>query len=267
MKKTLLALSLALGATAAFAQTVMTPTELCMKISRVNSSNGNVCAQLISRNIYEPQALNLSSRALDAHGSSSAIQILNATANKRYDSQSFSVCEAILPVNSANVIPCLSIIENATFAQEAIRMSKKQLAGQGSSAAISMLRATANVYLFPPAARICEEMIAINSSNAVVCIQVIANKITLNGSEQICRTALSNGSSYALECLRGIVTDYTPIPQPTTVMVDLNQLQDLRRSLLKAKAQLDRGMIENATRTLEEASQTMNVIMNSNGVQ
>lgn len=262
MKKTLIAMAFALGATAGFAQTVMTPTDLCVQITRLNSSNGNVCAQLISRNTFDPQAIQLASKAAATQGSQAAINILNITANKRYDSHSFQVCEAILPVNASNVAPCLSTIENATFAPEAIRMSLKQLSGQGSSAALNMLKATANVYLFPPAAQVCEDMIAINASNAVVCIQVIANKVTLNGSEAICRTALSNGSSYALECLRGIVTDYVPVPVPTTIMVDLYKIQDLKRSLLKAKAQLNRGMIENAQRTIEEASQSIDLILN-----
>lgn len=262
MKKTLFAMAFALTATAGFAQTIMTPTELCMQVSRLNSSNGNVCAQLISRNTYDPLAITLASKAAATQGSQAAINILNVTANKRYDSQSMQVCEAIVPVNASNVIPCLQTIENATFAPEAIRMSLKQLSGQGSQAALNMLKATANVYLFPPAAQVCEDMISINATNAVVCIQVIANKVTLNGSEQICRTALSNGSSYALECLRGIVTDYVPVPQPTMIMVDAYRLQDLKRSLLKAKAQLNRGMIENAQKTIEDAAQSIDLILN-----
>lgn len=261
MKKGLLAVVLALSAVSAFAQMNTTATELCQKITRTNSSNGNICAQLISRNQFDPMALNLASRAVDAQGTSTAIQIMNTTANKRYEANSFQVCDQILGVNAANVIPCLTTIENARFAPEAIRMSLKQLSNQGSSAALNMLKITANVYLFPPAAEVCEEMISLNATNAVTCIQVIANKITLNGSEQICRTALSNGSSYALECLRGIVTDYVPYPQPQMVSVDLLQIQDLKRTILKAKSQLNRGMIENAQRSLDEAQSSLEAIL------
>ena len=57
--------------------------------------------------------------------------------------------------------------------------------------------------------------------------------------------------------------DYTPIPEPTTVMVELYQLQDLRRSVLKARAQLRRGMFDQAERSLEEASQSLDFILRS----
>jgi hypothetical protein len=264
MKRTLFAVAITVSAFGAFAQSSdVTPTELCQKITRTNSSNGNVCAQLISRNTFEPQALRLASRTADSQGTSAAIEILRTTANRRYDLASFDVCEKILPVNSGNVIPCLNTIADATFAPEILRMSIKMLQSQGSTQALNMLKTGANIYLYAPAAEICEAMISINTTNAVVCIQTIANKVTLNGSEQICRTALSNGSAYALECLRGIVTDYVPVPEPTRIMVELYQLQDLKRTLSKARAQLNRGMIDNAQKSLDEASTAVDLLMST----
>lgn len=261
MKKTLLSIALALGATASFAQTVLSPNELCMNISRVNSSNGNICAQLISRNFYDPASISLANKVL-AQGSANAIEVLKVTANRRMEPAAGQVCEQIAMVNSTNAVACASAVLDARPAPELLRIASRVLS-QGSAHAVGVLNAGANAFIFAPLADVCEGMASINGSNTVICVQTIANKVSMNGSEQICRTALSNGSSYALECLRGIVMDYVPVPQPTAVMVELYKLDDLKRSILKARAQVNRGMIENALRSLDEAAQSIDLIINS----
>lgn len=260
MKKTLMAAAFAICATAGFAQTMMSPAELCTKIARVNGSNGAICAQLISRNTFDPAAISIADRVL-AKGSSYAIEVLNASANKMIDVAAGQVCERVADVNGSNTIPCVNAIANTRPSLTLLQIATAVLP-KGSSFTIEVLNAGANAFLSSPLASICESVALVNGSNAVVCVQVIANKVTMNNSEEVCRASLNRGSSYAIECLRGIVMDYVPVPQPTTIMVDLYKMQDLKRSLLKAKAQLNRGMIENAQRTLEEASQSIDLILN-----
>lgn len=61
--------------------------------------------------------------------------------------------------------------------------------------------------------------------------------------------------------------DYTPIPGPTRIMVELYELQDLKRSILKTRAQLERGMIENAQRSLNDATMKIDMILNEETVR
>lgn len=265
MKKTILTLTLALSATAGFAQTMVTPTQVCQRIASINGTNGSICAQLISRNNYDPAALKLAYVAV-AQGSSTAVEIMRETANRRMDPMSGELCEKVVTINSSNGVVCAKTVVDANVSPELIRISQAVL-GQGSTYAVGALQAGVNSYFFSPLAEVCERMASINGSNTVACVRTIANKVSMNGSEQICKTSLSQGSSYALQCLQGIVMDYTPIPQPTMIMVDLYQLQDLKRALMKARAQLNRGMTENATRTLEEAAQSVDIMLNSPGVQ
>ncbi len=265
MKKGLLTVVLAFSTTLGFAQTMVSATQVCQKIASINASNGSICAQLISRNTYDPASLKLAYAAV-SQGSATAIEIMRATANRRMDPMAGDLCESVVAVNNSNGILCAKTVVDANVSPELTRIARAALS-QGSTYAIGVLQAGVNTYLFAPLANVCERMASINGSNTVLCVKTIANKVSMNGSEQICQTSLSQGSSYALQCLQGIVMDYTPVPQPTSIMVDLYQVQDLKRSLLKAKAQLSRGMIENATRTLEEAAQSVDLMLSNPAVQ
>lgn len=263
MKKTLLAVVIALGATAAFAQVAPTATQLCQNISAANSTNGNVCAQLISRNRFDDASLRLAQRALSTQNSSAAIEVMKLTANKRLEPSSGLLVEEIMAANSTNSLKALSLLLDVVPQQEILQFSRKLLSAGNSSVAIQGLEAGINKYFYAPLLGICDAMISVNQQNAIVCLNLVANKVSMNSSEQVCRTALNNGSSYALECLRGIVVDYTPIPEPTTIMVQEYQLRDLKRSILKSRAALDRGMIDPARRSLEEAVQTLELILST----
>jgi hypothetical protein len=194
-------------------------------------------------------------------GSSNAIEVLKATANKRIDLNASTVCEKIVAINSGNVAPCMATIADAYVAPELVQIANAVLNG-GSSYAIAVLKAGVNAYFYGPAADICTAMGSINSGNVQVCTQVIANKIVMNGAEQVCRTALNNGSTYAIDCLRNVMVDYVaPRPVVTTVGVDIQRLQDLRRDLMKARTMLDRNMIENARRTLDDSVRAVEDIL------
>lgn len=263
MKTKLLALVLSFSAFTAFAQSQVSATQLCQNISSVNSANGNVCAQLISRNRFDDASLRLAQRALTSQNSSSAIEVLKLTANKRLEPASGQFVEEVMAVNSANSLKVLSLLLDVIPQPEILQFARKLLSAGNSSNALAGLEAGVNRYFFPPLLNICEAIIPVNQTNAIVCLGVVANKVSMNGSEAVCRTALNNGSSYALECLRGIVVDYTPIPEPTTIMVQEYQLRDLKRSLAKSRAALDRGMIEQARRSIEEANQTLDLILSA----
>lgn len=262
MKTKILALVLGFSAFSAFAQQI-SPTQLCQNISSVNGANGNVCAQLISRNRFDETSIRIAQRALTTQNSSSAIEVLKLTANKRLEPSSGLFVEEVMSVNSANSLKALSLLLDVVPQPEILQFARKLLSAGNSSNALQGLEAGVNRYFYPPLLNICEAIISVNQANAIACLGVVANKVSMNGAEQVCRTALNNGSSYALECLRGIVVDYTPIPEPTTIMVQEYQLRDLKRSLSKSRAALDRGMIENARRALEDANQTLDLILST----
>lgn len=262
MKKSLLALTIALSTSAAFAQTVTTAAQVCQRIASVNGTNGAACAQLISRNTFDQAVLSLASRAVEK-GSATALEIMKTGANRRLTLEAGAVCEQVLQVNTQNSIACLNATLDTMPAPELLRIASR-LIPQGSAHAVGALTAGANAYFFAPLADICEAMASVNPSNTVICVQTIANKVSMNGAEQICKTSLSQGSSYALQCIQGVVMDYTPIPQPTTIMVQEYQIQDLKRTIMKTRAQLDRGMIDNARRSIEDAALIIDEILSPN---
>jgi hypothetical protein len=242
-----------------FAQSI-TANSVCQKVVQANSANGAACAQLIARNVFDQGALNVAYRTVDV-GSSYAIEVLKVTANKRIDLNASMVCEKVVAANSANVAPCMSTIADAYVAPELVEIATAVLQG-GSSYTLAVLKAGVNAYFYAPAANICTAMASVNAANVPVCTQVIANKIVLNGAEQVCRTSLNSGSSYAIDCLRNVVVDYvTPGPISTTVGVEIQRLQDLRRDLMKTRNLLDRGMIDNARRTLDDSVRAVEDIL------
>lgn len=261
MIKCSLFLTLALFTIQGFAQTTLTAAQVCQRVANANPSNGSVCAQLISRNFFEPSLLSLANKAVEK-GTSISIELLKAGANRRLESNAGLLCEGILEANPQNAVICLNTVLDLVFAPELIRVATK-LIPQGSSNAINAIKAGGEAYFFAPLMDICEAMVSANPANTVACIQLIANKVSLNSSEQVCRTSLAQGTSYALQCLQGVVIDYAPIPQPTTVMVETYQLQDIKRSLLKARSLIDRGQTDSAKRALEESISGLDLILNN----
>ncbi len=261
MKKILLTLAFVVSTTQAFSQTTLTASQVCQRVASANPSNGSVCAQLISRNYFDQALLSLANRAVDK-GTAISVEILKVGANRRLESNSGAFCEQVLETNPQNAVNCLNATLDLVFSPDLLRIATK-LVPQGTSTAISALSAGGESYFFAPLMNICEEMVTVNASNTVACIQLIANKVSMNGAEQVCRTSLSQGTSYVLQCLQGIVLDYTPIPLPTTVMVEVYRLQDLKRSLLKSRSLLDRGQVESVRRTLEESISTLDIILNN----
>ena len=264
MKKRLLTLALAVSSTVAFAQSNLSPAQVCSKVASINGSNGSICAQIISRNSLDQAALNLAYKAADS-GSAIAVEILKASANRRLDIAAGKTCEKVLSVNAQNSIACVNAVLDLSPSLDLLRIAEK-LIPQGSAHTVAALSAGAAAYIYAPLAEVCEAMVSVNGANTVLCVQAIANKVSMNGSEQVCRTAISQGSAYALQCVRGIVLDYTPIPQQTAIMVEAYELQNLKRGMMKARAQIDRGMIDAAKGSLEEAINSLNQIMNNNGL-
>jgi hypothetical protein len=250
--KFLFSLALLVSASVSFAQSV-TAAQVCQKVASANASNGTICAQLIARNVFDQGALNVAFRSVDG-GSSYAIEVLKVAANRRFDINGTIVCEKVVAANSSNVAPCMTAIADMYVDSALSRVALAALTG-GTSYAVAVLKAGANATFFQPIADICVGVAQANPANASVCIQVIADKTVLNGAEAVCRTSLSSGTSYAIDCLRNVVVDYAPVPVPTrtTVAVDLMRLQDLRRDLMKTRNLLDRGMIENARRSLDDS--------------
>lgn len=259
MKKSLLIVALTLGSAFAFAQSGVSPNQVCQKIAMVNASNASICAQLISRNNFDQAALNLAYKAIP-HSSQIALSLLQVSANRRLEDSAGKTCERVLDVNAENSIACVKAVLDTNPSPELLRVANK-LVPQGSIHVVNVLNIGANAYFFAPLVDICDAMVSVNAENAVICMQDIANKVSANGSEQICRTSLNQGSAYAIQCIRGIILDYNPVPQ--AILVDFNQLQELRKSLVKTRALLERGILDNSKKSLEEALRNLEVIMNS----
>jgi hypothetical protein len=260
MIKCLLTLLLSMASFMTLAQTTLTPAKLCQNIAAISATNGNACAQLISRNLFDQSALTLANKALGS-GSSKALEVMNLAANHRLDEQAGRLCEKIMDVSMSNSLVCLGLVLDVTVAPELLRFSEKMLAS-GSSNSISVLQTNLQAYFYPPLFEICEAMMSVSASNSIACIQVIGNKISMNGAEQVCKTSLGQGSSYALQCLEGIVMDYVPAPEyPTTIRVNLSEIENLRKMIAKTQNQLNRGLTENAKRTLVEMSARVEEIL------
>ncbi len=254
MKKLLLLLPLIAQAQAA------SPVQVCEQMSRVNASNANICAQIISRNQIDDGLADVALRALSA-SSSAALDVLRAGANRFIDRDAATACVAVAAVNSANAASCINAVADKRIDSELANVAIK-LTQRSSSEAVAALNAGANAQFFAPLIGICRDMVAINSSNSVACIRLVANKISYNGTESICRSNLSQSSSAALECLRGIVVPVSgPITDPVgpvdpsdrEVRVRLSEIRDVKRELTKARAMLDRGLVEAARQDLDQA--------------
>jgi hypothetical protein len=254
MKECFFALILAFSTSLAFTQSDITPFQVCQKMTAINSSNGVLCAQIISQGTFDPASLSLADKVVST-STAKALEILKMTANHILENQAGHTCELMMDVNSTNAMTCISTLLDAYPAPELLNLANKALTSSSANA-LTILQSGKDAYFFGPLMEICDQMLALSSSNTLVCVQTVANKVSMNASEQVCKTALSSGSAPALKCIQGIVVNYTPTsPQyPTTVNVDLKKMQTLKRSIQKTRNQLNRGLIENAQKTLEESA-------------
>lgn len=261
MKKTLFTAAFLISSTAAMAQ--VSPAQVCQKIS-YNSTNAAKCAQVISRSTFDQGGVDVAF-TIATTSSADTVNALNAVAGKRIEPAAASVCNKIASYNTTNAVACLSAIANNSYSPVATKVAAI-IATTSSADTVNALKTAANAYMFAPAGVTCEKIASYNTTNAVRCLAAIANKDYLNGSEAVCVTIANTSSADAVTCLANTGVDYIPAPVPTDIIISSLELRNLRMDVIKARAQLDRGMIDKAQQTISDLLRTIETIeANNNG--
>lgn len=255
MKKTLFTAAFLLSSTVALAQ--VTPAQVCQKIS-YNSTNAAKCAQIISRSTFDQGGLDV---AFTLANSSSAdtVNALAAVAGKRVEPEASTVCNKIASYNATNAVACLNAIANNSYSPVATRVAKI-IANSSSADAVNAMKAGANAYMNNNAGVACEKIASYNATNAVRCLSAIANKEYLNGSESVCITIANSSSADAVNCLTNSGVTYVPAPVQTDLLISAQELRSLKMDIIKARTQLERGLTDNALRTLSDALRTIETV-------
>lgn len=265
MKKAILALGL-LSAFNAFAQT--TPVNVCESIRRNTSNQVNVtnCAQIISRNTFDPNVLPLISN-LASSSPAEAVNALSAAANSNFDINVVRACNAVR-VNTSNVVNvtnCIKASANNMYSPE-VTLLAERTASSSPSEAVKVIQAASNGYFMPSAVDACNSVRA-NTSNVVNvtnCVIAIKNKVFLNGAESMCKNVASSSPSEAVNCLSRSALDYVPAPIPRDVIITVEELRDLKRTLVKARNQVERGMTAQALQSIGDALRTVETVEATN---
>jgi hypothetical protein len=201
--------------------------EVCQTISYYNPTKGVECAKLISQNNYSRFALSLANKVASIN-LNNALEILHITANKRLDYSASLVCEKVGEINSSNARDCA--------------------------------RVTVDNYFFEPLTQVCSEVASINSRQAVDCMALIANKISINGAEQVCRDAARIHTSRGLTCLKEIIQDIGTTER--VLRVDSSRLEEIKISILKARSELRRGLLESSDKSLTKTIENLDRLLN-----
>jgi hypothetical protein len=265
MKKAILALGL-LSAFSAFAQT--TPVGVCDSIRRYTSSQSNTtkCAEIISRNNFDPNVLTLVAN-MASSSPSEAVNALSAAANASFDISAVKSCNAVRMYTSSmtNVTNCIAVIANNIYTPEVALLAEK-VASSSPSESVRVIQAASNGYFMPTAVDACNSVRTYTSSmtNVTNCVLAIKNKVFLNSAESMCKNIASSSPSEAVNCLSRSALDYVPAPIPRDVIISLQELRDLKRSLTKARNQIERGNTVQALQALGDALRTVETVEASN---
>lgn len=265
MKKAILALGL-LSAFNAFAQ--MSPAGVCDAVRRNTSIQANTtrCAEVISRNNFDPNVLTLIAN-LASSSPSEAVNALQASANSNFDINIVAACNAVRTNTSivANVTNCINAAANNGYSPE-VALLAQRLASSSPSEAVRVVQASANGYFLPSAVEACNS-VRVNTSivaNVTNCVLAIKNKTFMNGTESMCKNVASSSPSEAVNCLSRSALDYIPAQVPRDAIITAQELRDLKRDLVKARSQIERGMTNQALQTIGDAIRTVETVEAAN---
>lgn len=262
VKKSFLFLTLALASVSGFAEESITPVELCSKVAKLSGDNGRRCVQIIARNEFDSASLRLANTAL-MYGTITPVRVLEVTANGRLDAKLEAFCKSVIRLSSSNGVQCAQYAMNKTVSEELLAIAYVGLKA-GSTSALSILKEGGESKFSQPLAKICEQVTSLSSSAGLECVKVIANKTSHNNLEKVCEASLRLGSTSVVNCLKEIVVDSSSsseINKPVTTVVDVRELEDLKRSLTKTRALLNRSLIDQAQKELDDAVETVNQLL------
>ncbi|MBY0517628.1 MAG: hypothetical protein K2P81_12000 [Bacteriovoracaceae bacterium] len=265
MKRLLLSLTL-IASSAAMAQ-ANGPVDVCRRISAWNSTNGASCAQVISRSRFDQAVIDVAYGLANTGNTSASLSVMQTGANRRMDANTTRVCTRVASWNATNAIACVANALDASFDESALNVAYNLANSGNTSAAVEALKNARDAYIVPSAARVCERVASWNATNGAACVAIIANKDFMNGTESICYDLANSGNtSSANQCLLNAGIQYNPYPpMPTQITMDSMQFSDIQRGLKKAERMLDRGMIEEARRSIMDLNRTIDEVAAQNG--
>ena len=265
MKKAILAIGL-LASISGFAQVYQSGNgmDVCESIRRATSfpERVNQCLQIVSRNSFDAQVVNLLSKL----ASSSTVEVLNSlnvTANNSYDPAAIQVCENIRTATSfpERVTECLRTTANNGYSADVAALASR-LTRSSTLEANNIMKTAMNSYFMPEAVSACEAIRVATSfpERVTLCVNTIKNKMFLNGSENFCARMANTSTNEVISCLANSALDYVPAPAPRDIIISAQELRDLKRDLLKARAQIERGMTSQALQVLGDAIRTVDTL-------
>lgn len=263
MKKTILVASMLMVSSFSWGQA--TPNQVCQKLS-YSPSSAATCAKVISQNRIDQGAVNVAMIIANS-SSTETINALNTAANYPIDLNASKVCEKIAGYSPSSAVSCLSAIRGAIYSISAVRVASI-IANSSSTEAVNAMKNSANAFIHDGASKTCEKIAGYSPSSAARCLAVIANKDFMNQAESICFTIANSSSTEAVNCLANTAIEYrpmpTPVPVPTDALISFEELRDIKRSLTKARSQIERGMTAQALKNIADAIRTVETVEASN---
>jgi hypothetical protein len=266
--------ALALLSVSAFAQE--SAVQVCQKISNYSSSSGTKCAEIISRNQFDPGVLLVASELATNGSTSEAVKVMEIGAGKYMDDNAATVCRVVGKYSASSARSCVEASVDRSFDLNLISIALKIAESGVTSSAVTAITNAQNAFASPGAADVCVVVAQYSGSSGANCVTAIANKEYFNGAEQVCMTQARNGStSSAVTCLQnsGIVTQRRPgrrgqgngqIGQKPGSVVSAKDLQDLERGIRKARALYERNQIRQLGDVLIDLDRKIDEIKSAN---
>ena len=224
------------------------------------------CVSLVSRNSYDAQVVNLL-RKLSNTSTVEVLNSLNVSANAGYDAGAISVCEAIR-VSTAypeRVTTCLRVAANNSYSPEVTALAVR-LANTSTVESNNIMAAAMNSYFMPQAVAACEAIRVATAypERVTTCVKTIQNKTFQNGSESFCARMANTSTIEVNNCLANSALNYAPVQVPRDAIITAQELRDLKRDLIKARSQIERGMTTQALQTIGDAIRTVETVEAAN---
>lgn len=259
--------------TMAFAQTPApsNPMEVCEAIRRNTGYAERVtsCIQIVSRNSFDPKVIRVLID-LSSNSTTETLNALQASANATYDAGALKTCSTIRTQTgyTERVTECLKTTANNVYSPEISALASR-LATSNTIEANNIMKVAMNAYFLPSAVEVCERVRLETgySERVTQCVSTIKNKTFMNNAESYCKNITSSNTVEAIRCLSQAALDYVPAPPQKDILMSESELRNLRHDVMKTRALLERGMIEQAQAKLGDVIRDIETIEANNHVR
>jgi hypothetical protein len=263
--------ALAFVSVSAFAQ--HSPASVCQEISRYSGQYGAECATALSRGRFDNTVIEVAFSIAQTGAYSSATKVMSMSPNRYLDDDVAGACIAVARFSGEYAAKCVEVALDNAFTPALAAVAQTIATTGAYSSATAAVGNAANGYAHPGAAEVSKAVARFSGDYAARCVSAILNKDYYNDAESVCLTLANQGSySSAVTCMQnsGVSTnqrpsrrhrdwdinngqvnpgqyhrpdnrpDNRPDRNEYSVNVSRIDIDELARSISKARAQYDR---------------------------